>query len=383
MDGCDLDTDEGDQLTDYAYSGADINERLRQRVIELCDALGLDGCWQDRKRKNYWIKDVRGSGNYTSVSVRVDDGYWHDFHYGKGDKRGGGDLIHLIAVFKFDGDDKAAIKWAVNDFLRLDTKKRDPEAEERVRKRKAEQAERQREAEERNRKIARAIWLDAQPLTGHDPASLYLLNRGIDVLKLAGGVPGALRFDPKCLALPEDAYLPAMLACVSATGRGMISCHRTYLEFAGGVWRKAWKGVMRDKRPVAAKRSLGSFAGGSIRLTRGASGKELKLAPKGEWVGISEGIENALTIAQAVPELRTMAAVSMSNVGNVELPEQIGGVYIIADNDIKQAAIEGLEAALDRLEERGLTPKIIRAEGKYKDLNDLQTGVERDDRTDR
>jgi hypothetical protein len=64
----------------------------------------------------------------------------------------------------------------------------------------------------------------------------------------------------------------------------MVAVHRTWLMPDG-----SGKAPLRDP-----KMTLGRYAGGAIRLWRGASGKALKDAPTGDSIVITEGIEEAL-----------------------------------------------------------------------------------------
>ena len=228
---------------------------------------------------------------------------------------------------------------------------------------------------ESKRRSAQALYLNARPLTGDDPASLYLRGRGVNVGRFKDGPPKALRWLPDCKAYPENIDMPAMISCISCEGVGIMAAHRTYLSQERGQWRKAFAGATRDGRPVAAKRVLGAYAGGTIRLTRGSSGKPLAEAPAGEWVAIGEGIENVLIAAQVRQDLRCLAAVSVSNLGNVKLPPHIGGVYILADNDKEPAAVAALDRAMDGLALAGHEPVIVRVDGNFKDLNDAYVGA--------
>lgn len=353
----------------YEYPIAEIKARLAAHPIELAHALGLHG---KISGDNYWVRDPRCSkgGNLTSFSINMAKSVWKNFA-GPADE--GGDFLRLVAVFACGGDNTKSPKWAL-DWMGLTGKTPDPMETKALMARVAKRARDAEDAEARKRGAARAMWLNAQKLDGKDPASLYLNARGIDVMALAGGPPGALRFDAACLALPENVRLPALLANISGAG-GHVATHRTYLAQYGSVWAKAFKGEERDGKPVAAKRVIGAFAGGSIRLTRGRSGQPLAKALPDEWPAIGEGIETVLTAALAMPELRCLSSVSGSNMGNVLLPPQIKGVHLIADNDTKDKAMEMFDRAADNFVARGIEPVIVRAPAGVKDLNDMVKGA--------
>jgi hypothetical protein len=106
-----------------------------------------------------------------------------------------------------------------------------------------------------------------------------------------------------------------------------VATHRTWLECVDGVWVKARLG------PYDNKMVLGTHPGGSIHLWRGASRKKLREAPEGDPVVIAEGIETALSIVMAVPEIRVLCGLNQGNMGGVWLPPQIGVVILALDND--------------------------------------------------
>lgn len=333
------------------------------RAVDLAHALGLNGRISGH---NYWVKDPRrpDGGKMGTFAIHTGRGIWKDWSQDEG-----GDLIHLAAVFACGGDDKRAVKWCL-DWLGWTQRKPDPREMARLKAKAAEADARARQAEDDKRRAAQALWLNARPLDGRDPASLYLRARGIDLGRFKDGFPRSLRYAPDCMAYPEDRKMPALLACITREPIGIMACHRTYLAQDNGVWSKAFKGQMRDDKRVPAKRVLGGYAGGSIRLTRGLSGKALGNAPAGEWIAIGEGIENVLTVAQARPDLRCLAAVSLSNLGNVVLPPQIGGVYVLADNDTNPETLKAFDRAMDSLALRGHEPVVVRANAEFKDIND-------------
>lgn len=345
----------------------EIKAALNAKPVDLAHALGLYGRIGGL---NYWVKDPRrqDGGKLGTFAIHTTRGIWKDWSQDEG-----GDLIRLAAVYACGGDDKRAVKWCL-DWLGWTRNKPDPREMAQLQERARQVDAQQLETEKKRRRAAQALWLNAMPLDGRDPASLYLRGRGIDLARFKDGPPRALRFVPDCLAYPEDQKLPAMVACIASENIGIMAAHRTYLTQEGGVWKKAFAGQMRDDKPVPAKRVLGSYAGGSIRLTRGPSGKPLAKAPGGEWVALGEGIENVLTVAQARPDLRCLAGVSLSNLGNVALSAQIGGVYVLADNDTNPRTVEAFDRAMDALALAGHEPVVVRVEGA-KDFNAAYLGA--------
>lgn len=239
------------------------------------------------------------------------------------------------------------------------------------------QADRDRRAEQKRRaKQAHALWLSGQERIGRTPVEGYLQTRGIDLRQL-GRQPRALRFVPQCFYTHTDpetgevleGEFPAMVAAVTDGKGRTIACHRTYLapDPARGVWGKA---------PVPkAKKVLGNYAGGSIHLwsgigPRGGKAGPLSKAPEGSRVYIAEGIEDALSAAMLVPEARVLAAISLSNMGAVQLPDTVSAVTLIADQDDNDQAKAALERAIAAHQAAGRTVRIWQNRHGGKDLND-------------
>jgi hypothetical protein len=196
--------------------------------------------------------------------------------------------------------------------------------------RERERRERANEADaERRRRNAKNLWLTSAPGLG-TPAQQYLEGRGIDFAKL-GRFPGAIRYRHDLKNGETSKELPAMLTAIHGPD-GFMAVHRTWLEHDGRGWKKA-----RLDRP---KMVLGDFYGGSMPLWKGATRKTLAEAPAGSPIALSEGIEDALSVACADPDLRVHAAVSIDNIGNVVLPPQVGDLIVLCqrDQDVRDMA---------------------------------------------
>jgi hypothetical protein len=285
-------------------------------------------------------------------------GVWSDF--ASGDR---GDALDLVAAVLYRGDKRAALAWA-RRWLGLGDGAVPAPARQEARQR-ADAAEADAEAEAR-RGAARRLFLAAQEAIGGTPASAYLAGRGIDLAELRRQ-PRSLRFHPDLANRESGRSWPALVAAISDARGEHVATHRTWLhEAEPGRWTKA---PLHDP-----KMTLGSYAGGTIRLWRGASGKPLASAPDGEAVAIGEGIETCLSVALACPELRVLCAVSLSNMGRVELPPALRTVILCADNDgDNEPASRALQRAVDRFKAEGRTVRIARPPAGLKDFNDVLT----------
>ncbi len=155
------------------------------------------------------------------------------------------------------------------------------------------------------RKAVRAFWFRCDYATG-TPAQQYLARRGLPWL----AQNDAIRFRADT-SHPKGGKLPAMVALVHDGAGSIAACHRTYLAADGSK-----SGVEPPKA------SLGSFAGGAIRLH--LAGPELLVA---------EGMETAAA-AGFLLGLPAWAAVACGNLAcNMVLPPGVRSVVIAADPD--------------------------------------------------
>jgi hypothetical protein len=123
-------------------------------------------------------------------------------------------------------------------------------------------------------------------------------------------------------------HFPAMLAAIRGADGRLIGVHRTYLAV-----RRT--GSVRKAPVPAAKKVLGSHAGGAVRLT----------AAPGATLALAEGIETALAVAQATG-WPTWAVVAVENFARVVLPGAVRTVILCGDADEPDLAariVEGRE----------------------------------------
>lgn len=334
-------------------SAPEISTMLASRMPSLVKDVLPGG----RRNGNEWkAGSVAGeAGSSLSVCLHgAKAGRWKDFAAGIS-----GDPLDLIAACLTNGDLKDAYRWASN-WLGLsneDVTIRRAEIQQQAR-------EVQIEAEQQARKRvlrARDFWMAAQPDIINTPADAYLKGRGID-LRALGHTPGALRFAPAQFCAEIDAPLPAMLAAITDLEGRCVAVHQTWLGQHGGQWTKA--------KLELPKKVLGSFRGACIRLRKGAAGTSLKLIEHDETVAIGEGIETCLSVALACPALRILAAVSLSNLGNIRLPDSARNVLILADRDSSPQAKKGLDSAIAQHIQAGRSVSVAMPPNGQKDFND-------------
>lgn len=319
-----------------------------------------------RDGKEWRLGSIKGeAGN--SLGINRSTGLYKDFTYGKGD--GGGDMIDLIAHGLGSGDIGEAFAWA-RRFLNLDSQ--DPAELARAIRRSeaAEAAARKKDEDERQRRAraAQAHWLKGQPIKD-TPAEAYLAGRGIRFAAL-GRYPGALRYRPDMMCPETRRPRPCLLAAVHDGAGRFVTCHRIFLiELADGRWLHAGK-VMAPAGMVKGKKVFGPYQGGFIPCWRGHGGQPVKRHDPAQDIAVTEGLEDALSIALVHPHLRVLAAVSLSNIGNLQLPA-CAQLWLCADNDADNpTAQEQFLNAKAALAGRGHNVIEVRPPAGIKDFND-------------
>lgn len=325
---------------------------LADRIDSLCAELLPAGI---REGAEWRVGSIAGEPG-RSMAVHLSGskaGVWSDFSADLG-----GDALDLVAQVLFRGDKSRAVKWS-RAWLGLDDA--DPTSFEQHRRQAAERRERSKREDTRRQSYAAKIFLAAQPMLAGTVAAAYPARRAIDIAELARQ-PRALRFHPALWNEETQRHWPALVAAIDNADGRMVAVHRTWLAPDG-----SGKAPLREP-----KMTLGRYAGGCIRLWRGASGKALKDAPADDIVVISEGIEDGLSVAVAVPEYRVLAAVSLSNMSNIALPDAIGSVIIMAQNDPPGSpAVRALDRAAQHFLRLGKRVRIARPPDQVKDINDL------------
>jgi hypothetical protein len=279
-------------------------------------------------------------------------GKWDDWSTGER-----GDLLDLIEASPngCGGDRLRALRWA-HDFLRAPAWA--PTS--------ASAARFAREPTEEDKGSWRDRWREAKPLVPGDLVWRYLAGRGIDLARLPA-IP-TLRFHHglwhKC-----GRRFPAMVAAiVGPDGARLSAIHRTWLTVKDGAVVKI---------PIKpSKMSLGPVWGGCIPLTQGPSGRLWRDPAPGEVVGISEGLENGLTMATRGTmgkSWRILCGVSLSFLPSTVLPSAIAEVVLILDNDPPDPKRDALVMrAQKHFQELGKKVSTVRVKDRaIKDVNEL------------
>jgi len=313
----------------------------------------------------------RNAGSFVVWMRGIAAGGWKDYATGEQ-----GDIIDLVCLAKATNR-AGALAWA-EDRLGL---KAMPEADRRAMEAKAirdRRAASERDESALARKIdrQRKIFAGAQDLKG-SLAETYLAGRGIEL--------GAVKFlEDRFRFLPSAEWWRG--AEVDETGRriagprfpAMISemvdgagvpkaMHYTFLAPDG-----------RGKAPVEKPKLMYPETRGLvIRVARGRGNRNPETAAglgKAAPVFVCEGIEDAMSVALACPELRCWAAGSLANLLSVPDHGCADSWILAQDNDWgKDQALALFERAVRHFETTGKPVSVV-ASSSGKDFNDLLRG---------
>ena len=179
---------------------------------------------------------------------------------------------------------------------------------------------------------ARRVWDATRPLAD-TIAERYLHARGVGHVAVAP----SLRFSPALTHPKAPGRFPCLVAGVQDAHGGFLAGHRNYLDRSG-----AGKANVEP-----ARASLGSTAGGAVRLGEPEHGRLL----------VGEGIETTAA-AMALFDLPGWAAIGTGGLRAIELPEHVRDVVIAADRDA--GGLQAAAALARRLEAEGRDVEIRR-----------------------
>lgn len=378
---------------------SDMAEMLADRIDAVVRHLRLDvSPAYESKNCLYPLNPTRADTSPGSFYIYLSGdkrGHWID--RATGDR---GDALDLVAYIDYGGSLKEAYKWGLT-WLGL-TDAPPPEVQKRSAEARLARARREKEAAAKAaemRKRAQALWLghhDAPnaPAVPGGLCDLYLRGRNIDMPGRLGKLPGCVRETWTCrvpagwLGPVGRTEVPALLLAVH-DAQGFLACHRIYLDV-----------TMRDGRAIAARKAqlepvdpskypgglpknrskfvYGNFGGGSIRVWRGPTGKRIGDLKEDDPTLITEGFENAcataVSLADTDDQYRIIASLSLSNMGNVELPDAIRTLTLMGENDGSAEARKAFDRACQMHASAGRNVFRVWPPAGVNDVNDMLTG---------
>jgi DNA primase len=277
--------------------------------------------------------------NERSPSLRVNDakGTYHCFGCGAS-----GDVIRFV----MDKEGKSfldALSWlGASDLPVVSPEQRAQRAAE--------------DAADREQAIAEArmFWDRSRPAAG-TPAQVYARARGITM-----PLPPSIRFgmvpawrDRETGEWGRD--LPALIGAVTI-GEDLVAIQRIFLRDGG-------RAKANMKKP---KLSLGRVMGGALWL-----------GPPACEIIITEGPEDALSLAQEIPGRTVAAALGTAMMPAIRYPAQVRRITIAGQND--KAGALAVDQAAAALTELGFSVRTMFPHPDYKDWNDQLRGIRREE----
>ncbi|MFN7098301.1 MAG: toprim domain-containing protein, partial [Gammaproteobacteria bacterium] len=185
---------------------------------------------------------------------------------------------------------------------------------------------------------AKYLYSISKPLTGTLAEKYLKQHRGIQL----GKWPESLRFLPTNTTAPADKQFPPSLLTKAENAKGEI---------------EAVQLIYLDKQSSAKadidvqKRQFGRMRFGAYAVIQDGNNSKIMIA---------EGVETALSIAQANPKAKVVTTLSGGNLTNIKLPDDTKEVVICADNDKgKEHAMKVLAPAIERFHEQGKQVAIV------------------------
>ncbi len=157
--------------------------------------------------------------------------------------------------------------------------------------------------DEKCRAALRRLWLASRPQVPGDPVDAYLTGRGITLRS------AALRYAPE--ARTDGKTYPAMVAVVRDAAGKPVNLHRTFLAEGGKAQMESPRKMMPGKIP---------------------EGAAVRLMPFTDTLGISEGLETALSASQRFG-IPVWSAVNATMLEKWIPPKEVKRVVVLADND--------------------------------------------------
>lgn len=383
-------------VQDMSLDCKELNTRLRPYLVDICTRALSNG----RRDGDYWkVGSIQndtarpgGLGGSCVVFLTGNSpGSWKDFA-----SEDHGDIVDLITHALCGGDKKAGyregcriigyVRPTGEDGKPQPYRSLPPAPQAAPPKPLWEQTDLERQMSPRQRIDAKRNLKNSISLYttdsdwGCNPALDYLVHtRGIDLL---GPVLGrfkvsALKYNPRCFHPSTKKTHPALLAFI-VDWHGLLTFQRIYLaRQSNGHF---------DKLPgVPNKMYYGKVSGGIIPVWRGmdalgckADGTGGKLVQKPHYLDahyeeeilLTEGIEDALSVALMMPHRRVVAMGHLGNLSRIHLPNGISSVWFFAQNDTPKV-IEFREQEMERLLSRGIAVRYSTPQAGIKDFNDL------------
>ncbi len=256
-------------------------------------------------------RDARWKGTL-SVTIKGEEaGRWRQWSSGEG----GRDLISLYS-HAHNVDWKTALK-ELGKSLSLDNS----EASTQPRKSKMQSPSPQQDGHSDLQRIekARALYQKGVPIAGTLAEKYLREHRGIQ-----GDLPEDFRFVKSIKHFQTQEWRPALVAPLWDKENRLTGLTRIFLNRDGSKYEGFYQDDHGQPQKANPKISLGVLGQSAVVVQEG-------IDPTTVWV--AEGIETALSVAQAMPHQTVMATLSVERLKNIAIKPGVEKVVICADHD--------------------------------------------------
>lgn len=211
---------------------------------------------------------------------------------------------------------------------------------------------------ERSIALAKDLYSSSQKIAG-TLGEKYLRNtRGIIC-----ALPDDFRFNSRCWHKDLRTRKPALLIPAYDNNGELQSVSRIYLSKTGEKLNEQFTDANGTTMHATQKAVLGPSKGATVNV---------RIDANSHTTYISEGVENALSVGQAIEKGNILACFGVSQIKNVSIPKGTRVIVICADNDGKDSiAFKALQLAAKSLSDCGYKVSVAMPTEHKKDFNDL------------
>ncbi len=298
-------------------------DKFKDRFLDIAEDLMPDG---ELKGREYWHRCPFHDDKTPSFSINIEKGTYHCFGCGAS-----GDIISLYAKTN-DIDDSEAIKNMKDKYLNK------PHARDTAGKPKENDLYKKQKAVQQ----MQYIWDSAE--SEAEIVKRYLKGRGIYGVN---SLPDNLRFSKEH---------NAMIAKVVDKNSNLRAIHKTILQKTDGKVKRGEKLFEKNSQ---------------------AKGCAVHFGKPTDVLGVAEGIETALSVKEALPDLPMWAALSASFMDSLDIPDTVKKLYIFYDKDKSGAGRKAATKLATRYAPEGVEiylvepPMGIPSDSKGVDFNDV------------
>lgn len=328
------------------YDKAEIIRQLNLDILGNA-SLCLGAPLHRNAREARWGKN----GSFVLTLSGTKAGYWYDFESGQGGK----DLISLY-VHHYGSDYSEELKTLAESLglspegSLFKTSKQSLASEKRIA---AAEAKHQKEVlkeakvEMQKLKDVRVFYEKCIPVEGTLAEKYLRKGRGIKA-----ELPGDFRFCAKVKHRDTKLLTPALIVPIRNIDNEISAIARIFLDKNGNQLNTTYENILGEIKKAAPKLNFGGMKDAGVMIS--------KTDFKGsDVVYIAEGIETALSVAEAIPHQTIFASLSVSHLQNMPIPKNTQKIILCADEDGASANSErALIKTANRYCERGYTVQI-------------------------